>query len=538
MIRIGLSNWTQSEALTGLDVLVIGGGATGLGVAVQSGLEGRRVALVEAKDFACGTSSRSTKLLHGGVRYLAQGRIHLVREALRERATVLSLAPHLAQPLSFVVAESNVASWLFTAIGLKVYQILAGRLSLGPTEALGATAMRNILSTWPKVVAGIRYWDGQFDDARLALAMARTADTAGAALRNHTRAVDLRQTARGWEVTLQDAFSGEQATVHTRSVVNATGVWVDEIRRLAHQRTLTAQNSVCEASAPFKTMVRASQGVHIVVSRTKLPLNEAVLVPRTEDGRVLFAVPWLGAVVIGTTDTPRDDAPLEPRPYQQELQFLMGETHRALGVKLEEEDVQSVWVGLRPLVDDSGNKNAKTAAISREHLIVRETSGLFSVTGGKWTTYRVMAADVMAALVNSKDLPPPQVVARTVDHELFGSASNTGLMHSLKDPPGMHLFGAEADKISLMPGHNQLIGMGLTESMVRFSARYEWATTVEDVLARRWRSLFLNAQKAETMAPHVARILEQETGLDPQLEDFIDLCRQYRLPSMRCSVTA
>lgn len=523
-IRPKLSSWMRPFAEGSCDLLVIGGGATGLGVAVQSALEGKSVALVEARDFASGTSSRSTKLLHGGVRYLAQGRVNLVREALRERATVLKLAPHLAQPLPFVVAEKNWLSWALTWTGLKLYQWLAGSLSLGSTQALGRTTMRGLLPSLPGSVAGVLYWDGQFEDARLALALARTAQGSGAQLRNHTRVVGLHPNANGWRVTLQDALSGESATVQARCVVNAAGVWVDSLRRLAL--------GSMPAGTKLQDLVRPSQGIHIVVSREKLNLSQAVLVPRTADGRVLFAIPWLGASVIGTTDTPRTDAPLEPHPMAEELQFLFDETRRSLGVVLTAADVQSVWVGLRPLVDigpGTGQTATQSAALSREHLIVREAPGFVTVTGGKWTTYRAMAEEVMATLLNAQDLSPATHIARTNQHRLWGAPNLGTSAVSLQRAPGLHLLGTAAADVAALPGHDRQLGLGLTESLVRYGARQEWAVTVEDVLARRWRALFLDARAAQAMAPRVAEVLLEETGIDPQLSAFMTLCEQYQL---------
>lgn len=526
MFRPDLSDWTQAPC----DVLVIGGGATGLGVAVQAALEGRRVVLVEARDFACGTSSRSTKLLHGGVRYLAQGRFKLVREALRERAIVLGLAPHLAQPLPFVVQERRWLSWAITALGLKLYQWLAGRLSLGATESISQRSLRDSGVALPGTVAGVRYWDGQFEDARLALALARTAQAAGARVRNHTRVVTLKPHEKNWEVTLQDDLNGQQITLRAHCVVNATGVWVDALRQQALSALpQSSASSLASHSVVLHGLVKPSQGVHLVVDRARLPLNEAVLVPRTSDGRVLFAVPWLGATVIGTTDTPRDDAPLEPRPMAEELAFLLGETARALGVRLQAHDVKSVWVGLRPLVDNGHGQQGPTAQMSREHLIAREVPGFVTVTGGKWTTYRSMAQEVLVTLEASGDLPVALREAHTGSHPLFGAPAAGALPTSLRDAPGAHLLGSEAAQVLNVPGSEELLGLGLTAAMVRYCARSEWAVTVEDMLARRWRVLFLDARLAEQMAPRVAELLQQETGIDPALPAFLALCQQYQL---------
>jgi glycerol-3-phosphate dehydrogenase len=525
-----LNELKMEEAPESCDLLVVGGGATGLGVALQAALEGRSVLLVEARDFASGTSSRSTKLLHGGVRYLAQGRLRLVREALRERATVLALAPHLAQPLSFVVPAAGWLNWAFTGVGLKLYQWLAGRLSLGDTVAVSRQALAQGLPGLAGqvgcAVAGMRYWDGQFEDARLALALAQTAQRAGARVHNHTRVSALSPVQNGWQVRLLDARRGTTRTVQARCVVNAAGVWVDELRRLALPPEA--------GGAPIKALVTASQGVHLVVTRACLPLREAVLIPRTADGRVLFAVPWLGSTLIGTTDTPRSDAPREPQPMAEELDFLFRETRNAFGLALQPGDVRSVWVGLRPLVGSAGpgDKAQSTSQMSREHLIRREAPGLVTVTGGKWTTYRSMAEEVMDTLQAHGDVPPaPNGPVDTRQHRLVGAPAQSGgqTPHPLSEAPGVHLWGSQAEQVLALPGAQRDLGLGLTEAMVRFAARHEWAFTVEDMLARRWRALFLDARQAATMAPAVAALLQEETGLEPRLNDFLELCQRYTL---------
>ncbi|WP_291913800.1 glycerol-3-phosphate dehydrogenase/oxidase [Limnohabitans sp.] len=542
------------------DVLVVGGGATGLGVAVQAALQGQCVALLEAGDWACGTSSRSTKLLHGGVRYLAQGHWRLVREALRERATVLALAPHLAQPLSFVVPGASWLSWAWTGMGLKLYQWLSGRWSLGRTVALsrrqllarcpgdaaggvaGGTApavgSAAPQSTW---VAGMRYWDAQFEDARLALALAKTARRAGASLHNHARVTGLQREAQGWRVQWLDERSGQTREGLARCVVNATGVWVDGLRQMAMSPG-NSSSGTSRDGPPVKPLVTASQGVHLVVARERLPIREAVLIPSTADGRVLFAVPWLGATVIGTTDTPRADAPQEPVPMAEELDFLFREARQSLGVSLGRADVLSVWVGLRPLVVQGAADAAggSTSQMSREHLIRREAPGFVTVTGGKWTTYRSMAEQVMQALAEHGDLATGLGVAsspvNTALHRLVGAppvgavtSSASAAYSRIGDAPGLHLWGTEAEEVLRLPGAGHDLGMGLSEAMVRFAARHEWALTVEDMLARRWRALFLDARQAARMAPAVAALLQEETGLDPRLDAFLELCQRYTL---------
>ncbi|WP_233249805.1 glycerol-3-phosphate dehydrogenase/oxidase [Limnohabitans sp. Bal53] len=539
------------------DVLVVGGGATGLGVAVQAALQGQRVTLLEAGDWACGTSSRSTKLLHGGVRYLAQGQWRLVRESLRERATVLALAPHLAQPLSFVVPGASWLSWAWTGMGLKVYQWLSGRWSLGRTVALsrrqllarcpgdasngvagGTAAVAGSAGPQNTWVAGMRYWDAQFEDARLALALAKTARRAGASLHNHARVTGLQRESQGWRVQWLDERSGQTRVSLARCVVNATGVWVDGLRHMA----LSPSSSTRSEGTPVKPLVTASQGVHLVVARERLPIREAVLIPRTADGRVLFAVPWLGATVIGTTDTPCADAPQEPVPMAEELEFLFREARQSLGVSLSRADVLSVWVGLRPLVVQGAAAAAggSTSQMSREHLIRREAPGFVTVTGGKWTTYRSMAEQVMQALAEHGDLAAGLGVApspvNTALHRLVGAppvdsatTSVSAAYSRIGDAPGLHLWGTEAEEVLRLPGAGLDLGMGLSEAMVRFAARHEWALTVEDMLARRWRALFLDARQAARMAPAVAALLKEETGLDPRLEAFLELCHRYTL---------
>jgi glycerol-3-phosphate dehydrogenase len=303
-------------------------------------------------------------------------------------------------------------------------------------------------------------------------------------------------------------------------------VWVDELRRLALPPEA--------GGAPIKALVTASQGVHLVVTRACLPLREAVLIPRTADGRVLFAVPWLGSTLIGTTDTPRSDAPREPQPMAEELDFLFRETRNAFGLALQPGDVRSVWVGLRPLVGSAGpgDKAQSTSQMSREHLIRREAPGLVTVTGGKWTTYRSMAEEVMHTLQAHGDVPPaPNGPVDTRQHRLVGAPAQSGAQtpHPLSEAPGVHLWGSQADQVLALPGAQRDLGLGLTEAMVRFAARHEWAFTVEDMLARRWRALFLDARQAATMAPAVAALLQEETGLEPRLNDFLELCQRYTL---------
>ncbi len=436
---------------------MIGGGATGLGVALDAAARGLSVALFEAEDFAKGTSSRATKLVHGGVRYLAQGNVRLVREALRERAILLANAPHLVSPLPFVLPAYGLRGrfdrWMYR-VGLGLYDLLAGAASLGPTRLVTRRALTKAavgLRT-EGLVGGVRYFDAQFDDARLAVALARTAIAHGATVLTYCRVVGLLgspgravagRTVDGVEV--EDRETGHRATVRARCVVNATGVWVDAVRRLA-------EPDAADLVAP-------SQGVHVVVDKGFFPGREALLVPRTADGRVLFAVPWEDSLILGTTDTPRADLPLEPRPRAEEIDFILAEAGRYLARRPTRADIRSAWAGLRPLVKPSRDAG-ETKRISREHTIEVSPRGLVTVTGGKWTTYRAMAEDVLAACMTHGLLPRrPAGVTRSL--RLVGAAASgaaasgadaRATVEAIAGPPGLHLYGSEAPLVAALPG--------------------------------------------------------------------------------------
>ena len=487
-----------------LDLVVIGGGATGLGVALDAAARGFSVAVVEAEDFAKGTSSRATKLVHGGVRYLAQGNVALVREALRERRLLLDNAPHLASPLPFMLPAYGWRGrlwqrWVY-AIGLKAYGLLAGRAALGPTRlcSRGATLAAVPGIEQENLVGGVAYWDGQFDDARLAVALARSAVAAGGIVVNYCRMSGLVEAGgRVAGVVIEDRETGRRFEVAARCVVNATGVWVDAVRRL--DDTAAAD------------MVAPSQGVHLVVGREFFPGDHALIVPKTSDGRVLFAVPWLGRVILGTTDTPRHDLPLEPRPLAEELDFILTEAGRYLARPPGRGDILSAWAGLRPLVKPPRGHSADTKRISREHTILVSAHGLVTVTGGKWTTYRAMAEDVLTACFHA-GLLPARPGGVTNHLRLVGAPDPTAgtAQVPLSAPPGLHLYGSEAAIVAGLPGADRELLPGLSEAMVRFAARFELARTVEDVLARRSRWLFLDAAAASGVAEPVAAILADE----------------------------
>ncbi|MFZ9406181.1 MAG: FAD-dependent oxidoreductase, partial [Burkholderiaceae bacterium] len=451
------------------DLLVLGGGATGLSVAHDASDRGLSVALVEARDFAQGTSSRATKLLHGGVRYLAQGNIALVREALHERTVLMRNAPHLAQALPFLIPIASQARRLFYGAGLHVYDLLAGKDSLGPTRWMDARQLRQASPHLraDHLKGAVVYTDGQFDDARLAIAIARTAAKQGALLLNHAEVTGLIQAGQGATprvagAHVRDTLSGDTFEIQASCVVNATGVWVDDILRMQH------------GQSEARPRVRPSQGIHAVLAGDWLDGRHAVLVPRTRDGRVLFAVPWLGHTILGTTDTPVQKRDTEPQALDEELDFLFDEACALFDRTLHRRDILSLWAGLRPLVGSPGSGQPATRRLSREHSIWVDDSALVTVTGGKWTTCRAMAQDVLESCLRA-GLLPDRAPCRTADLPLVGA---TTAKHALTGAPGLHLYGNEADRVARLPGAHRMLGGEVSEAMVRFAAREEWAVHV------------------------------------------------------------
>jgi glycerol-3-phosphate dehydrogenase len=500
------------------DILVIGGGATGVGIAVDAASRGYRTLLLEQQDFGKGTSSRSTKLIHGGVRYLRQGNLGLVMEALRERGRLARNAPHLVYELGFVVPAYTWWERPFYGLGLSLYDVLAGG---GPFAATRLLSKKETLKRLPTLRAGglrggVLYSDGQFDDARLLIALVLTAIDRGAVALNYVRVIGLTRGAdsRVTGVIAQDAEAGATAEIAARVVINATGPFCDEVRRLAEAAALP--------------MITPSQGLHLVFDRSFLPGDHALMVPETPDGRVMFAIPWQGHTLIGTTDTAVEETTLEPRPHEAEIDFILETAGRYLERAPTRGDVLSAFVGIRPLVRQS--RALTTAALSRDHTISVEPSGLVTITGGKWTTYRRMAEDCVDRAAPLAGLPPRRCVTRSLlIHGHHEDASSFG---------PLAVYGNDAYHVRDLIQKEPELGTPLHPAFsycgaeVVWAARREFARTVEDVLARRTRALFLNARAAVEMAPRVAELLAHELGRDAawqrqQVEDFARLAEGY-----------
>lgn len=484
------------------EVLIIGGGATGLGAAVDAASRGYRTLLLEQDDFAKGTSSRSTKLIHGGLRYLQQGNIALVLEALRERGRLCQNAPHLIYHRAFFVPCYKWWEGPFYGIGLKIYDMLAGKLGLEPSKSL---SREETLSALPNLEpeglrGGTLYYDGQFDDARLAITLAQTAADHDATLLNYMKVTQLlKEKDHVIGVLAEDQETGEVKEIHAHVIINATGVFSDHIRKLDQPK------------AP--KIIQPSQGVHLVLEKSFLESETAILVPHTDDGRVLFMVPWHDRVLIGTTDTLVETPSLEPTPLEEEVDFILKNTSQYLSKRPKRSDILSIFTGLRPLIAHEGKK---TAALSRDHSILVSDSGLITIAGGKWTTYRKMAEDVIdkAILVGNLEEHP----CRTKTLPLHGRLENVDPM----DPWSQ--YGSDREKIEALikehPSYSELLNPRLPylKGEVIWAVREEMARTVEDVLSRRTRSLLIDAKIACAIAPEIAQLIATERGLPKSWE--------------------
>jgi glycerol-3-phosphate dehydrogenase len=502
------------------DFIIVGGGATGVGVAVDAASRGYSVLVLEQSDFGKGTSSRSTKLVHGGVRYLEQGNISLVMEALKERGILRQNAPHLVSNLPFVVPNYDWWEAPFYGLGLKVYNLLAGKYGFGQSAILSRDETLRRLPTirTEGLRGGVEYYDGQFDDARLLINLAQTAVEHGAALLNYAEVTAVTKGRDGTVdgVVARDVETGHEFRALGEVVINATGPFADSVRRLAEPEALP--------------LIAPSQGIHLVFDRSFLPGRSAIMVPHTRDGRVMFAIPWHGHTVVGTTDTPIPQPTLEPQALDSEISFILETARLYLHKAPSRADVLSVFAGIRPLVR-SGDSRI-TAALSRDHTIHIDASGLLTTAGGKWTTYRHMAEDTVNQAVEFARLPEKPCV--TADLRIHGYREPTG------EPGALAVYGADEAAVRDLARADPRLGEPLDPALscigaqVVWAARVEMARTVEDVLARRCRALFLNAAAAIRMAPAVARLMARELGRDEswqrrEVAAFEVLAQQYTI---------
>jgi glycerol-3-phosphate dehydrogenase len=500
------------------DLLVIGGGATGVAIALDAASRGYHVALVEKHDFGKGTSSRSTKLVHGGVRYLEQGNVPLVMEALKERGLLKENAPHLVSELAFVVPNYIWWEAPFYGVGLRLYDLLAGKYGFGSSRNLTREETLERLPTIKTdgLRGGVVYYDGQFDDTRLLTHMAMTAVEQGAVLVNYCPVVALALDGGGMVggARVRDDESGAEYDLRARAVINATGAYSDGVRRMA--------------DGDAARMVAPSQGVHLVFDASFLQRGTAIMVPHTSDGRVMFAIPWHGHTLVGTTDTALEEVDEEPSAFEHEIGFILETAGQYLSHAPAREDVLSVWAGIRPLVKAPGA--ASTSALSRDHSIHVDRKGLLTIAGGKWTTARKMAEDCVdqAALLAGLD-ERECVTKRLRIHGYHHHAAKYG---------ARSVYGSDAiaieDLIRAQPDLGRRLDGDLPyiEAEVVWAARWEMARTVEDVLSRRTRALVLNARAALRMAPRVASLLAGELGRDAaweqeQVQMFERLARGY-----------
>ncbi|MDR2042600.1 MAG: glycerol-3-phosphate dehydrogenase/oxidase [Tannerella sp.] len=505
------------------DLVIIGGGATGLGVAVDAASRGYRVALLEQSDFTKGTSGRSTKLVHGGVRYLAQGDIGLVTEALHERGRMRENAPHLVKDQRFIIGNYRWWEKPFYTLGLTLYDLLAAKRAFGRSLPM---SRKQVAAEIPQIRTrglrgGVVYHDGQFDDSRMAVNLAQTATELGAVCANYVRVTGLAKDRDGkiTGIDALDLLTGRAIALQAGVVVNATGVFVDELI----QMDVRGKNRI----------VRPSQGVHLVVDRSFLGGDTAIMIPRTSDGRVLFGVPWHGKVVLGTTDTPMNECVLEPRALDEEIDFILRTAGAYLLKQPRREDVLSVFAGLRPLAAPGKSADGKkTREISRSHLLIVSKSGLLTVTGGKWTTYRRMAEDTVNQAAAIAGLPRRKCTTRHLHIHGYDKTVNRASFHSV--------YGSDYEKILLLQHENSNWNEKLhpqydyTGKEVIWAVREEMAFTVEDVLARRLRLLFLDARAALEAAPAVASLMAKELGEDAaweqaQVEAFTETAKGYCL---------
>jgi len=489
------SNW---------DLIIIGGGATGLGTALDAASRGLKTLLIEQSDFAKGTSSRSTKLVHGGVRYMAQGDIALVKHALQERGLLALNAPHLVHKEEFIIPCYDWFSVIKYLTGLTLYDWLAGKFSFGKSKYF---SKKQTLALMPGIrekglKGSIRYFDGKFDDARLAINIAQTAIEKGATLVNYMKVVSLlKNEDEVTGVATEDVITGQRFNFNAKVVINATGVFVDEILKMNNPNA--------------KKMVRPSQGVHIVLKKEFLNSNSALMIPKTDDGRVLFAVQWHEHLLVGTTDTPLNEHSLEPRALKEETDFILATAGSYFKVKPTEEDILSVFSGLRPLAAPTDSNGSSTKEISRDHKLIVSAKGLITITGGKWTTYRRMAEETVDLAIKHSGLPAVKCVTKELRIHGCANAHDQNYLNS---------YGSDRkhieDLLHKQPELNEKLHPNFphTAAEVVWSLRNELAETVEDILSRRLRMLFIDANAAVEMSARVAAIIAKEIGADQNWE--------------------
>ena len=509
----------QLESTPEWDICIIGGGATGLGIAVDAASRGYKTLLLEKYDFAKGTSSRSTKLVHGGVRYLQQGNIKLVMEALKERGLLKKNAPHLVKNQSFVIPNYKWWEHPFYGVGLKVYDWMAGSLGLGPSQFLNKEETLKLAPTLDPdgLRGGVLYHDGQFDDARLAIHLAMTAADYEATVINYCSVEGLLKTNdKVCGVIVKDVLKNSISEIKAKAVINATGVFTDSILKMDN--------------ANAETLVTPSQGIHLVFDKEFLPAGNAIMIPKTDDGRVLFAVPWHNKIIVGTTDTPVTSANEEPVAMKEEIEFVMNHMARYLSKNPSYIDIRSVFAGLRPLV--KGNTKV-TAALSRDHHISVSDSELITITGGKWTTYRKMAEDVMEIAIHKAGLVEKECITKSLPIHGYKETQD------YNEP--LYYYGTDKEKIEALIATDRSLGELIHPSLPFIKAEIVWAVqnemcmTAEDALSRRTRALLLDARAAMEAAPLVTSIMAEElskdeTWIKKQVEDFNAIAKNY-LPS-------
>jgi glycerol-3-phosphate dehydrogenase len=522
-----------SEQLTKLkqtpewDVIVIGGGASGLGTALDAASRGYKTILVEAVDFAKGTSSRSTKLVHGGVRYLEQGDVSLVREALKERGLMAQNAGHLVKNQSFVIPNYNWWGGYFYTLGLSIYDMLAGKLSLGKSKYISKKKTIELLPTIEQkgLVSGVMYQDGQFDDSRLAINIAQTAVENGACLLNYTKVVNLLKDSENQVtgVQVKNQETGELFDLKGKAIINATGVFTNSIMKLN--------------DTVYKKYIVPSQGIHLVFDKSFLPSDHALMIPKTSDGRVLFAVPWHEKIVVGTTDTLIKSHSLEPIALEKEIDFVLETAQRFLEKKPTRADVLSVFAGLRPLAAPE-KEGKSTKEVSRSHKIIVSETGLITITGGKWTTYRKIAEDIIDKAITVRNLPKRE--CKTENISIHGNIKTS----TVDRENHLYIYGTDIPKILELQNQEPKLKQKLhpdydyTMAEVVWAIRYEMARTIDDVLSRRVRLLFLDARAAIAVSEKVAQLLAEELGYDDtwaedQTAQFKKLANGFLLPEFQ-----